>query len=165
MTAPVVVDIEAVRVRDGRLPGVEDMLLQAWRRYGLPVAVTEAHLGGSHEDQVRWLAEVWEGARAAQREGADVRAVTVWALLGLWNWCNLCTEDVGIYEPGVFDSPAGELKKTPLVALVEQLAQGEEPQARALAHQGWWRQQNRFAYPKYPVTLEDQGVEVEALAV
>ncbi len=159
------VDIEAVRVRGEDLPGVAAILMEAWRRYGVPVAITEAHLGGSQEDQVRWLAEVWEGAQAARRAGVEVRAVTVWALLGLWNWSNLCTRDVGAYEPGVFDSPNGELRPTPLVGLIEQLARGERPRAGALMERGWWQQQDRFAYPKYPVVLEDQALEEEALAV
>ncbi len=143
------VDIEAVRVRSGDLPGVKGLLLEAWERYGLPVAITEAHLGGSQEDQVRWLAEVWRDAREASRAGADVRAVTVWALLGLWNWSNLCTRDAGLYEPGVFDSPRGELRPTPLVEAVEQMARGEAVDAAALQEQGWWRRQDRFGYPPY----------------
>ena len=160
------VDIEAVRVRSGDVMEVETMLLQAWRRYGLPVAITEAHLGGAQDDQVRWLAEVWRGARAARAAGADVRAVTVWALLGLWNWCNLCTEDVGLYEPGVFDTPTGELRVTPLVELVEQMARGEEPKLAVLEAEGWWRLPERFVYPRYPVVMERDRVRGdEAVAV
>ncbi len=159
------VDIEAVRVRSGEVIGVEAMLLQAWRRYGLPVAITEAHLGGAQDDQVRWLAEVWRGARAASEAGAEVRAVTVWALLGLWNWCNLCTQDVGLYEPGVFDTPAGELRATPLVELVEQMARGEEAKLTVLEDEGWWRRPGRFAYPQYPLVEADEMTGAEALTV
>ena len=144
-------DIEAVRVHAGDLLGVERILLDAWRRYGVPVAITEAHLGGSEEDQVRWLAEVWHGAMAARRAGADVQAVTVWALLGLWNWCNLCTRDESSYEPGVFDSPDGELRATPLVGLIEQMARGEALDQPAMRAEGWWQRQDRFTYPPYPV--------------
>ncbi len=145
------VDIEAVRVHAGDLLGVERILLDAWRRYGVPVAITEAHLGGSEEDQVRWLAEVWQGAMAARRAGADVQAVTVWALLGLWNWCNLCTRDESSYEPGVFDSPDGELRATPLVGLIERMARGEALDQPAMRAEGWWQRQDRFTYPPYPV--------------
>ena len=160
------VDIEAVRVRSGDVMGVESMLMQAWNRYGLPVAITEAHLGGAQEDQVRWLAEVWRGARAARTAGADVQAVTVWALLGLWNWCNLCTRDVGLYEPGVFDTPAGELRATPLVEVVEQMARGEEPKlAVPEEEEGWWRRPDRFVYPQYPLVESDGVRAAEALAV
>ena len=155
------VDIEAVRVRGGDLPGVETILLEAWRRYGLPVAVTEAHLGGAPADQVRWLAEVWQGAQAARRAGAEVQAVTVWALLGLWNWSNLCTQDAGSYEPGVFASPGGELQATPLVGLIEQIGRGERLDQPAMHDVGWWQRQDRFAYEPYPVeeraVLETSG--------
>ena len=159
------VDIEAVRVRSGDVMGAEAMLMEAWRRYGLPVAITEAHLGGAQDDQVRWLAEVWCGARAAHASGADVRGVTVWALLGLWNWCNLCTEDVGLYQPGVFDTPAGELRATPLVELVEQMARGEALTMATLATPGWWRRRDRFAYPQYPLVESDRVVADEVVAV
>ena len=158
------VDIEAVRVRSEPLPGVEGLLTEAWERYGLPVAITEAHLGGSPADQVRWLAEVWQGAQAARRAGAQVEAVTVWALLGLWNWSNLCTADANAYEPGVFDSPAGELRETPLVELVRQLAHGETPHHAALQQAGWWQRQDRFAYAPYPPVQNVAPVE-EAVSV
>ena len=154
------VDIEAVRVWGGTLPGARTILLDAWRRYGLPVAITEAHLGGSQEEQVRWLAEIWAGALAAQQMGADVRAVTVWALLGLWNWCNLCTEDVGLYEPGVFDSPGGELRPTPLVELIEQMTGSKRRPQPTPVEQGWWQRQDRFTYPKYLAPLEDEAVAI-----
>lgn len=155
------VDIEAIRVRSGDLPGVKGMLLEAWRRYGLPLAITEAHLGGSQEDQVRWLEEVWRGATEASREGADVRAVTVWALLGLWNWSNLCTRDAGLYEPGVFDSPGGELRPTPLVAVVEQMVQGEVLTGAGPEEQGWWRRADRFTYPQYPMLESEAEADTE----
>ena len=144
------VDIEAVRVRSQKLPGVEGILSEAWQRYGLPVAITEAHLGGSQADQVRWLAEVWEDAQAARHAGAQVEAVTVWALLGLWNWSNLCTSEANAYEPGVFDTPNGELRETPLVALIQQIARGETPSQPALGEAGWWQRPDRFAYAPYP---------------
>jgi dTDP-4-dehydrorhamnose reductase len=37
------------------------VLRQAWQRYGRPVAITEAHLGCTREEQLRWLLEVWDG--------------------------------------------------------------------------------------------------------
>ncbi len=80
------VDVEAVRVRAEGIAGPGAMLRQAWARYGIPVAITEAHLGCEPEEQVRWLAEVWDAAEKARADGVDVRAVTVWALLGSYNW-------------------------------------------------------------------------------
>jgi hypothetical protein len=67
------------------------LLKETWERYGLPVAVTEAHIDANREDQLRWLLEIWEAAQAARNAGADVRAVTVWALLGSYDWNCLVT--------------------------------------------------------------------------
>lgn len=78
------------------------MRTEACKRYGLPVAITETHLGCVPEEQARWLAETWDQAEEARAEGVDVRAVTAWRLLGLYDWCHLCTREAGAYEPGVF---------------------------------------------------------------
>jgi hypothetical protein len=51
------VDVEAVRVRPQGIAGAKQVLTGAWKRYGLPVAITEAHLGCVPEEQARWLAE------------------------------------------------------------------------------------------------------------
>ena len=59
--------------------GFERLALEAWRRYGLPLAATEVHLGCTREEQVRWLVEVWNAAEQLRGEGADIRAVTWWA--------------------------------------------------------------------------------------
>ena len=145
------VDIEALRVRPDESSGISGILADAWTRYGLPLAITEAHLGGFPEDQVRWLVEVWNGATLARSLGADVRAVTVWALLGSWNWSNLCTVDAGIYEPGVFDlsdptrgPQAGKLART-----ARELAHGAQPSDPALKEPSWWLSPDRLIYPSY----------------
>lgn len=145
------VDIEAIRVRKEGIAGIGAILTAAWERYGLPVAITEAHLGGSPEDQVRWLSEVWQAAETARQEGADVRAVTVWALLGSWNWANLCTVDAGMYEPGVFDlsDRAGAPRTGVLAELVEQLARGGRLDEGDASEAGWWRLAERTTYPPY----------------
>ena len=55
-------DVEAVRVEfDGDL-GPAARLTEICNRYGLPVAVTEAHLGSSPGQQVKWFREVWQAA-------------------------------------------------------------------------------------------------------
>lgn len=140
------VDIEALRVHPTGIAGVEFVLREAWDRYGIPVAITEAHLGGGIEDQVRWLAEIWEGAQRARASGVEVEAVTVWALLGSWNWCNLCTRDEGIYEPGVFDLTDGERRRTPLAEFVEKLAAGTAPDNPANQLVAWWHRPDRLTY-------------------
>lgn len=140
------VDIEALRVQPEGIAGVEPVLREAWRRYGIPLAITEAHLGGECDDQIRWLAEIWAGAGSARASGVDVKAVTVWALFGSWNWCNLCTRDEGLYERGVFDTTAGEPRATALAGFVRQLALGAVPKHGALSREAWWHRDDRIEY-------------------
>jgi len=72
-------DIEAVRVLgDGLLAEPRALILEAYSRYQIPVAVTEVHLGCDCEfEQARWLRYVWDSALAARDDGAEVRGVTV----------------------------------------------------------------------------------------
>ena len=140
------VDIEAVRVRPEGIRGVTHVLTEAWNRYGIPVAITEAHLGGSPVDQVRWLQQVWDEAQQAARSGVAVEAVTVWALFGSWNWCNLCTQDVGAYEPGPIDLSSGTPRPTPLASRVEALAHGRAPRLQAQDAGAWWQRPDRILY-------------------
>lgn len=133
-------DVEAVRSSPNGIVGHEQHLVDAWRRYGIPVAITEMHLACTRDEQMRWLAESWEGAVAAQRQGADVRAVTAWALLGSYDWNCLVTEDRGCYEPGVFDVRGAEPRPTALASFIADLtAKGIAPSHPALDDPGWWR--------------------------
>jgi dTDP-4-dehydrorhamnose reductase len=45
----------------GPRPHVEAAL----QRYGIPIVITEAHLGGTREEQLRWLVEIWDAAATA----------------------------------------------------------------------------------------------------
>ncbi|RYE89300.1 MAG: glycosyl hydrolase family protein [Myxococcales bacterium] len=138
-------DVESVRVPRGIL-GHQGALEQAWARYRRPVAVTEAHLGCSPDEQVRWLAEAWQGAEAARQQGVDVRAVTVWSLLGAHDWSSLVTRLHGHYEPGVFALDGDELRPTELAGLVRSLASSGRCEHPALALPGWWRRPERVIY-------------------
>ena len=140
------VDVEAVRVRPEGIAGAQAILTDAWQRYGIPVAITEAHLGCEVDEQVRWLAEVWNGAQAARRTGVDCSAVTVWALLGSFDWCNLVTADRGIYEPGVFDLRHSPPRETGLAPLVRQMAAHRPLHHAALQRPGWWQRSDRLLY-------------------
>lgn len=145
------VDVEAVRVRKAGIEGVGALLTEAWERYRIPVAITECHLGGGWEgDPVRWLAEVWNEAELARSRGAEVAAVTVWSLLGSWDWCSLVTDNNGSYEPGVFDIRSGQPVPTPIAEMAGRLARGETPRVPG---SGWWQQAERFTFE--PVGEED----------
>ncbi|HEV2121815.1 MAG TPA: family 1 glycosylhydrolase [Chloroflexota bacterium] len=132
-------DVEAVRVRKQGIEGPGALLLETWKRYGIPVAVTEAHLSSTREEQMRWLLEVWRGAQAARGAGADIRAVTVWSLFGAYDWNSLVTCDAGYYEPGAFDLRSPEPRATALTWIIRELAAGREPQHPVLQEPGWWR--------------------------
>jgi dTDP-4-dehydrorhamnose reductase len=135
-------DVEAVRARAQGIEGPGALMLETWERYKLPVAITEAHLSSTREEQLRWLMEIWRGAEAARAEGADVRAVTVWSLLGAYNWNSLVTRDEGYYEPGAFDLRAPEPRATAITWVMQDLAAGREPKHPVLAEPGWWRRPN-----------------------
>lgn len=138
-------DVEAVRVRGAGILGHRALLMLAWRRYGLPLALTEVHLGCTTEEQARWLYEAWRGAEAARHQGADVRALTVWAAFGAYDWDTLLTESRGHYEPGLFDVRCG-VRPTALAVVAADLAKHGDSNHPLLAGPGWWHRAERFAY-------------------
>lgn len=139
-------DVEAVRVAPLRLAGLESLLLEAWERYQLPLAVTEVQLACTREEQMRWLQQAWDAAGDARRAGADVRAVTVWALFGAYDWNSLLTRADGHYETGVFDVRSGQPRRTALFRMAQHLAHGRPFDHPALHGPGWWQRPDRFAY-------------------
>ena len=125
------------------------MLLEAWQRYGVPLAITEAHLGCSREEQMRWFRDAWIGAVAAREQGATVRAVTAWAILGSTDWDSLVTRLSGHYEAGFFDIRSEPLRPTALVRVAKDLAARGESDHPLLSTPGWWAAdpQRRVATP------------------
>lgn len=154
-------DMDAVRVLDPAPVGLEGLLAQAWARYGIPIAITESHLNASPDDQVRWVAEAWSCAQHLRATGADIQAVTSWALLGSYDWTSLLTREAGVYEPGAFDVSSGRAKETGLTPILRHLGHGgalkdwiaKYPTA---GEPGWWRQDTRLNLPPYR-WLEDQA--------
>jgi dTDP-4-dehydrorhamnose reductase len=141
------IDVESVRVRSEGITGFGPLLLEAWRRYGIPVAITEVHLGGPVHEQIRWLAEAWNGVDYARRQGADCIALTIWAMLGSFYWNALVTCENGHYEPGVFDVRSGRPLATELAEVVAQMAKGKPPSHISLKQPGWWRDDSRILFP------------------
>jgi dTDP-4-dehydrorhamnose reductase len=149
-------DVEAVRVLADWSPGPADLLKEVWQRYRRPVAVTEAHLGSTPNEQVRWLAQVWQEAKRLEESGIDIRAVTIWSLLGAWDWHCLVTREDGHYEPGVFDIRGPAPRPTPLATLARSLATGQLPEWQATSRAGWWERPERLLYP--PVDREGNDI-------
>ncbi len=139
-------DVEAVRVLAEGVSGPGGVIRETWDRYRLPIAITEAHLGCTREQQLRWLNEVWEAACRERSAGADVRAVTAWSLLGAYDWNSLLTCADGFYEPGAFDLRAPAPRPTALAAVLRDLATSGETKNPLAATEGWWRSRERLLY-------------------
>jgi dTDP-4-dehydrorhamnose reductase len=140
-------DIEAARALATPTAGIGPLLDEAAQRYALPLAVTEVHIDSHREDQLRWLHETWRAAVAARERGLDLRAVTVWSLLGSYDWNSLVTRCDGYYEPGAFDLRSHRPRPTALARLVRQLATGQVPAHPVLDGVGWWRRADRVWCP------------------
>jgi dTDP-4-dehydrorhamnose reductase len=133
------VDVEAVRASGSQAAGIAGALDDAWKRYRCPVAITEAHLGCTREDQLRWLHRVWRSAQEARAAGIDVRAVTAWALLGSFDWDSLVTRVERHYEVGAFDVRGPAPRPTAIAHLISDLAWRRMPRRAAIiAGPGWW---------------------------
>lgn len=143
------VDIEAVRVRSEGLAGVGVMVQEAWARYRLPIAITEVHLGCTREEQMRWLFEAWRTSLLQREQGIDLRALTVWSLLGAFDWNSLVTRVEGYYEPGVFDLRSPSPRPTGLARMIPDLVADRAPSHPVLDTPGWWRRGTRFLYPAH----------------
>ncbi len=139
-------DVEAVRVLPEGLAGFDGLLTETWERYHRPLALTEVHVGCHRESQLRWLDEAWRAVNAVQRQGVTVSALTVWSMLGAYDWDSLLVDNAGRYEPGIFDVRGRYPRATALAGAVRQLARGQEMRHPTLAQAGWWRQPERIIY-------------------
>jgi dTDP-4-dehydrorhamnose reductase len=150
-------DVEAVRAVPGFDAGWDSVLAEAAQRYGLPLALSEVHLGCTREEQLRWFGEAWAAAQRARESGRDVRAVTAWALFGSFNWNSLLTRDANHYEPGAFDVRTSEPRATALAGLLRATATTGGPSHRILEAPGWWRRPRRthFANAASAGTMKD----------
>jgi len=140
-------DIESVRALATPSLGIGPLITEVWERYGLPVAITEAHIDARREDQLHWLLEIWRAADRLRADGTDVLAVTLWALLVAFDWNTLVRECRGYYEPGAFDIRAPRPRPTAVARLAQQLAAGRKPTHPVLQGEGWLRRPDRFACP------------------
>ena len=132
-------DIAAVRVSPPLSSGFATILERYSSQYIRPVALTEVHMACTREEQLRWLAEAWSGMQEAAANGASVRAMCVWSLLGAYDWNRLVTKDAGDYESGVLDVRSSPPRPTALFAAVRSIATTGGLQHPVLARQGWWR--------------------------
>lgn len=150
-------DVEAVGVCADGIYDHAALLKEVWERYRRPVAITEAHLGCTREEQLRWLKEVWQVAHSLRQSGVDFRAVTVWSLLGTYDWNSLVTRADGFYEPGVFDVRSLMPRPTAIATMVQALATGREYTHPLVDLPGWWQRSQRLLYPPVSYSNESGG--------
>ncbi|XQQ06879.1 MAG: family 1 glycosylhydrolase [Leptolyngbya sp. IPPAS B-1204] len=150
-------DVEAVWVCADGIYDHTALLKEVWERYQRPIAITEAHLGCTREEQLRWLKEIWQVAEAVRNQGVDFRAVTVWSLLGTYDWNSLVTRADGFYEPGVFDVRSAVPRPTAIASMVRSLATGQEYNHPLLNLPGWWQRSQRLLYPPVSYSQESGG--------
>jgi len=142
-------DVEAVRVRPELPGGFYERLTEAHERYGLPLALSEVHLGCTREEQLRWLNSAWQGAQRARQAGADVRAVTAWSAFGSFEWNSLLTRHSGYSEAGLWDVSTDPPRETALAGLCRELSGRalsgrQRPSHPALDGPGWWERPDRI---------------------
>ena len=129
-------DVEAVRVTE--LAGLNTLLKEAWERYELPIAITENHLSCTREEQMRWFSETWKNCCDLKETGMDIRALTVWSLLGAYDWNSLLTASNNYYESGAFDIGNHKFRKTALAKMVAGMAKSGGYHHPVLNEKGWW---------------------------
>ncbi|MEO6329842.1 MAG: family 1 glycosylhydrolase [Ginsengibacter sp.] len=138
-------DVEAIRVNHNNPFGLKVLIKEAWERFGLPIAITEAQLNSTREEQLKWLWQIWNICRDLVIEGIDIKAVTAWSLLGSFGWDRLLTSTKMEYEAGVFDIRSGFLRATALAELLKSI-KAEQPYFHpVLNDKGWWQRETRFS--------------------
>ena len=145
-------DINAVRVLETPGTSLRRIIVEAAERYGLPIALAEVHIGCTADQQLRWLHDAWTTCCELEAGGVDVRAVTAWAMFGSFDWNSLLTVNAGAYEAGVFAVVDGALERTPLTAMVEDLARHGKCQQKPSA-EGWWLREERLIYGSHTPRL------------
>jgi dTDP-4-dehydrorhamnose reductase len=159
-------DVEAVWVCAEGIYDHATLIKEVWERYQHPIAITEAHLGCTREEQLRWLKEIWHVAQSLRNDGVDFRAVTVWSLLGTYDWNSLVTCANGFYEPGVFDVRSPVPRSTAIATMVQALAAGQEYTHPLLDLPGWWQRSQRLLYPPVSYSPTSDGwIDVDLNAV
>jgi dTDP-4-dehydrorhamnose reductase len=132
-------DVHTVLVKLENETGPYALIKEAWERFKRPLAITECHLFSPRDEQMRWFNDMWETLNKLKSEGVDVRAITAWALFGLYGWNKLCTQPYGDYEPGVFNLTSGVPRPTAMAAYLQGLTKEKSYSHPVLETEGWWK--------------------------
>ena len=137
-------DVAALETGQAELPQPESILIEAWNRYGLPLAVTEVHNKGYRESQMRWLNQIWKAATDVREKGVDIESVTAGNIFGSF--------EANQYTPGVFDlrNPMRVPQATALSELVKDLSLKGKSDSPLLKRPGEWKTQRRVIWATQP---------------
>src|SRR5688500_7767545 len=108
------------------------------------MSISEVHHGCTREEQLRWFVEVWNVAEELRAEGVDLRAVTLWSLLGAVDWRSLITRRDNIYDVGAFDVRGPAPRPTLVASAAAAIGHGAKFDHPVLDVPGWWRRPQRF---------------------
>ena len=157
-------DIPAYRSPQAANATIADVLLEAWSRYQLPLALTECQLACTREEQIRWLRYQWRGALEARKAGVDIRAVTAWGLFGQYDWDSLLTRQAETYCAGAYDVRTGAPVPTGLARVIHSLAVTGDMQEPLSDQPGWWERDVRHS-PGHGAATNGAGDEHRPLLV
>ncbi|MGN6532134.1 MAG: family 1 glycosylhydrolase, partial [Ginsengibacter sp.] len=129
-------DIAAVRAV--KPAGLKALLLEAWERFQIPIALTEVHMHCTREEQLRWFKEAWDSCIELKKEGVHIKAITAWSLLGAFDWNSLLTREDRIYESGVFDVSSNRFRPTAIAKLLQSLSKTGSYNHPVIKEKGWW---------------------------
>ncbi|WPU65694.1 family 1 glycosylhydrolase [Peredibacter starrii] len=133
-------------VDSGKVENVNpgSILLEAWERYQIPLAITETHILGEREAQMRWLNTTWQLADTLRKQNIQIDAVTSSALLGTFAW----HDGESFYNPGAFELHAPSQKPVPtgLALLIKELATNGYSHSPVLKSEGHWETSRRIQW-------------------
>ena len=134
-------DTEAVRSMKSE--GLEKLLQEAWKRYEIPLAITECHLSCTREEQLRWFYQSWKTACSLNKKNIPVKGVTLWSLFGAYDWNSLLTREDLHYEAGAFDLRGGQPRRTALFNMLCSLSKNSDYDHPLIHQQGWWNKNDK----------------------
>lgn len=154
-------DVETVRVKGQQLSGYVELFKEAWDRYKLPLAITEVHLGCTREEQIRWFHEAYNASLELKSQGVDMKAITVWSLLGSFDWNSLMKSYKNFYETGAFDIRSGKPRQTAIAKFIKAIHEGKEFQNSLLQVPGWWKRESRVTFPNKKINIQLSQAQYE----
>jgi dTDP-4-dehydrorhamnose reductase len=137
-------DIEAIRVKHHEPHGFKVLMKEIWERYHLPLAVTEAHLHCSREEQLKWFKEIYDSSIELAAQGMNIAGVTAWSLFGAYGWNKLLAGTPCDYERGAFDVSAGNVRPTAMAGLLRTLIEKGNFESPVINRPGWWKSETRY---------------------